>query len=103
MCLFLHFVFIQNWEEFESLKNEKSPGILFSHFYTNPEAIECRSPERRDESPSHQGGWRITPEKFLNFERFYVRFNVVFICLGPGFSHDFLQEKIFLGAGETEY
>ena len=31
---------IQNWEEIESLKNKKkswtSPGILFSHFCTNP-------------------------------------------------------------------
>ena len=32
--------FIQNWEEIESLKNEKSPGILFSHFCTNPELVE---------------------------------------------------------------
>ena len=28
--------FIQNWEEIESLKNENSPGILFSHFRMNP-------------------------------------------------------------------
>ena len=26
--------FIQNWEAIESLKTEKSPGILFSHFRT---------------------------------------------------------------------
>ena len=28
--------FIQNWEETEYLKNEKSPWSLFSHFRTNP-------------------------------------------------------------------
>ena len=26
---------MQNWEEIESLKNEKSPGFLFSHFREN--------------------------------------------------------------------
>ena len=32
--------FIQKWEEIESLKNEKSPGILFSHFCTNPDIFK---------------------------------------------------------------
>ena len=32
------------------------------------------------------GGWGPPPGKNLNFERFYVRFNGVFMRLGPDFS-----------------
>ena len=55
------------------------------------EAIECRRHEsgestRGDHSPSLQGVWGPPPRKFLNFERFYVRFNGFFMRLGPDFS-----------------
>ena len=42
---------------------------------------------------------------FLNFRRFYVRFNGVFMHLEQDlspFGHDLLQEKIFLVTRETE-
>ena len=42
---------------------------------------------------------------FLNFGRFFVRFNGVFMHLEQDFSpfgHDLLQEKIFLVTRETE-
>ena len=45
------------------------------------EAIECRRHERGDYSPSRKGGFGgPPPRKFLNFERFYVRFNGV-LCV----------------------
>ena len=36
----MHFshCFIQNWDEIESFKNEKSHGVLFFHFRMNPGA-----------------------------------------------------------------
>ena len=95
--------FIQNWEEFESLKNDKSPGKVLEFCF--PISVQTLKPssaegkrgekhERRDKSPRRQRGWRITPEKCLNFERFYVRFNVV-LRLGPGFSHIFCKKRYF--------
>ena len=42
------------------------------------EAIKCRRHERgestRGVSPLVRGAWGPPPRKFLNFERFYVRF-----------------------------
>ena len=35
MCIFFSHS-IQDWEEIALLKNEKSPGIMFSYFRTNP-------------------------------------------------------------------
>ena len=40
--------------------------------------------------------------RFLIFERFYERFNVVFYAFRTRFQSRFLLEKIFLGARETE-
>ena len=39
-----------------------------------------------DYSPSRKGVWGASPEKVLNFEHFYVRFQWGFMCLGPDFS-----------------
>ena len=50
-------------------------------------------------SPLCGGFWGTSPKIFLNFERFYVRFNGVFMRLGPDFSrfgHDLLLERYFL-------
>ena len=44
---------------------------------------EC---ERGMIPPLVRGVWGASPEKFLNFERFYVRFNGFFMRLGPDFS-----------------
>ena len=55
--------------------------------------------------PLSTGGFRGSPQVFFNFGRFYVRFNGVFMHLGPDFSpfgNDFLLEKIFLVTRETE-
>ena len=50
--------------------------------------------------PLSTGGLRGSPQSFFfNFGRFYVRFNRVFMHLGPDFSpfgHNLLLEKIFL-------
>ena len=66
------------------------------------EIIKCRWYERgeheRGTLPLVIWGVRVTPEKILNFYRFYVRFLWGFMRLGPDFSHDFWLEKIFLGA-----
>ena len=48
-----------------------------------------------------RGVWGPPPRKFLNFERFYVRFQLGFKRLGPNFSrfgHNLLLEKIYLVA-----
>ena len=50
------------------------------------ETIECRRHEkggaRKGELfPLSLGGWGSPPRTFLNFERFYVRFNVFFLCV----------------------
>ena len=54
----------------------------------------------REGSPPLVRGLGVPPrEFFLNFLRFYVRFNgFFFMRLGPDFCHDCLLEKIFHGA-----
>ena len=70
------------------------------------EPIERRRHERGEstregrarEGDSRQGGKGVSPEKLLNFQRFYVRFNG-FLCVWDQISVTiFLLEKIFLGA-----
>ena len=48
-----------------------------------------------------RGIWGVLSEKILNFDRFYVRFNRIFMRLRQDFSsfgHDLLLENIVLFA-----
>ena len=69
------------------------------------EVIECRK-HKRGILPLSSGGFqRSPPRKFLNFGRFYVRFNGVLCVLDEisvVFGHNLLLEKIFLVKRETE-